>query len=47
MTKGAKWPRLSGNPLKEIEHKKRKIHAAGKKDAGGDEILLIFFLGQK
>jgi hypothetical protein len=28
-----------------LEYKKRKIHAAGKKDAGGDEKLLIFLLG--
>jgi hypothetical protein len=25
------------------KHKKRKVHAAGKKDAGGDEKLVIFF----
>ena len=26
-----------------LEYKKRKIHAAGEKDAGGDEKLLIIF----
>jgi hypothetical protein len=45
MPKGARWPKytktLSGNSLKgsNIQHKKRKIHAAGKKDAG----ILYFF----
>jgi hypothetical protein len=35
---------LSGNSLKgsNIKHKKRKIHAAGKKDAGGDEKLFFY-----
>jgi hypothetical protein len=44
MPKGAKCPKyVSGNSLKGSNIKKRKIHAAGKKDAGGDEKLLIFF----
>jgi hypothetical protein len=30
-----------------LEYKKKKIHAAGKKDAGGDEKLLIFFTWPK
>jgi hypothetical protein len=29
------------------KRKKRKIHAAGKEDAGGDEKLVIFLLGLK
>jgi hypothetical protein len=48
MLKGTKWPKytktLSGNSLKgsNIQHKKRQIHAAGEKDAGGDKKLLFF-----
>ena len=47
MPKGAKCPKyVSGNSLKGSNIKK-KIHAAGKKDAGGDEKLLIFFTWPK
>jgi hypothetical protein len=47
MPKRAKWLKyVSGNSLKgsNIKKKKKKIkiHAAGKKDAGGDEKLLLF-----
>jgi hypothetical protein len=51
MPKGEKCPKyVSGNSLKGSNIKKekeRKIHAAGKKDAGGDDKLLIFFTWPK
>jgi hypothetical protein len=46
MLKGANCPKyVSGNSLKgsNIKKEKKEIHAAGEKDAGGDEKLLIIF----
>jgi hypothetical protein len=43
MTKGAKWPRLSGNSLKEIEYKKKKNPCGRQKGCGRGRDTTNFF----
>ena len=47
MPKGGQWPKYTKALRGIYNMKKRKIHAAGKKDAGGDERLLTFFTWPK